>query len=242
MGSCRGTRGAAGRPVGVEAVQRVGAVAGRELAAEVADVQAAFLAQAQAAAPRRVLVREQRARLLGGQELLVRLLSHSGAGRGGWGAARRRAPHARSDPATNAAMSGRSRDALQAHGRRDEPLPAPTLGSGRLQRPLPRRRPARPAVGRRSSAAMAAAVGKSAAVVYGHGENGSGRGGGSFLGPRVPAEVEAMARGVQELGKETFRRLLKGRTRAWPSLGVQPCPGAPRPAPFPRRGGTGGVS
>ncbi|XP_068008260.1 COMM domain-containing protein 5 [Melanerpes formicivorus] len=55
---------------------------------------------------------------------------------------------------------------------------------------------------------MAAAVGKGAAVAYGHGESGGGRGGG-FLGPRVPAEVEAMARGVQELGKETFRRLLK---------------------------------
>ncbi|XP_054070008.1 COMM domain-containing protein 5 isoform X2 [Rissa tridactyla] len=55
---------------------------------------------------------------------------------------------------------------------------------------------------------MAAAVGKAAVAAYGHGESGGGRGGG-FLGPRVPAEVEAMARGVQEVGKETFRRLLK---------------------------------
>uniref|UniRef100_A0A8C4UBQ9 COMM domain-containing protein 5 n=1 Tax=Falco tinnunculus TaxID=100819 RepID=A0A8C4UBQ9_FALTI len=55
---------------------------------------------------------------------------------------------------------------------------------------------------------MAAAVGKAAAVAYGHGESGGGRGGG-FLGPRVPAEVEAMARGVQDIGKETFRRLLR---------------------------------
>lgn len=76
-------------PVRVEAVQRVGAVAGRELAAEVADVQTALLAQAQAAAPRRVLVREQRARLLGGQELLVRLLGHGGGSGNGSAAARR---------------------------------------------------------------------------------------------------------------------------------------------------------
>ncbi|XP_068813843.1 COMM domain-containing protein 5 isoform X2 [Struthio camelus] len=45
------------------------------------------------------------------------------------------------------------------------------------------------------------------AVAYGHGE--SGGGGGSFLGARVPAEVEAMARAVREVDKETFRRLLK---------------------------------
>uniref|UniRef100_A0A8B9PNC6 COMM domain-containing protein 5 n=1 Tax=Apteryx owenii TaxID=8824 RepID=A0A8B9PNC6_APTOW len=50
-----------------------------------------------------------------------------------------------------------------------------------------------------------AAAGK--AVAYGHGESGGGRGG--FLGARVPAEVEAMARAVRELDKETFRRLLK---------------------------------
>ncbi|OXB59073.1 hypothetical protein ASZ78_011479 [Callipepla squamata] len=53
----------------------------------------------------------------------------------------------------------------------------------------------------------AAAAGKAAGAVYGHGE--SGGGGGGFLGPRVPAEVEAMARGLQDVGKETFRRLLK---------------------------------
>ncbi|XP_048815205.1 COMM domain-containing protein 5 isoform X1 [Lagopus muta] len=53
-----------------------------------------------------------------------------------------------------------------------------------------------------------AAVGKVAGAAYGHGESGGG-GGGGFLGPRLPAEVEAMARGLQEVGKETFRRLLK---------------------------------
>ncbi|XP_062997848.1 COMM domain-containing protein 5 [Elgaria multicarinata webbii] len=31
----------------------------------------------------------------------------------------------------------------------------------------------------------------------------------SFLGPRLPAQVEALARGARELGKEPFRRLLK---------------------------------
>ncbi|KAF4789002.1 COMM domain-containing protein 5 [Turdus rufiventris] len=45
-----------------------------------------------------------------------------------------------------------------------------------------------------------------AGTAQGLGEGGGGRG---FLGPRVPAEVEAMARGVQDVGKETFRRLLK---------------------------------
>lgn len=50
-----------------------------------------------------------------------------------------------------------------------------------------------------------------AGAVQGLGEGGGGRG---FLGPRVPTEVEAMARGVQDVGKETFRRLLKGRARA----------------------------
>ncbi|RMC08125.1 hypothetical protein DUI87_15158 [Hirundo rustica rustica] len=45
-----------------------------------------------------------------------------------------------------------------------------------------------------------------AGAAQGLGEGGGGRG---FLGPRVPAEVEAMARGVQDVGKETFRRLLK---------------------------------
>uniref|UniRef100_A0A1D5PWF0 COMM domain-containing protein 5 n=1 Tax=Gallus gallus TaxID=9031 RepID=A0A1D5PWF0_CHICK len=53
----------------------------------------------------------------------------------------------------------------------------------------------------------AVAVGKAAGAAYGHGESSGGSGG--FLGPRVPAEVEAMARGLQEVGKETFRRLLK---------------------------------
>lgn len=59
-----------------------------------------------------------------------------------------------------------------------------------------------------------AAVGKVAGAAYGHGESGGG-GGGGFLGPRLPAEVEAMARGLQEVGKETFRRLLKGMARHW---------------------------
>ncbi|XP_042732558.1 COMM domain-containing protein 5 isoform X3 [Lagopus leucura] len=53
-----------------------------------------------------------------------------------------------------------------------------------------------------------AVVGKAAGAAYGHSESGGG-GGGGFLGPRLPAEVEAMARGLQEVGKETFRRLLK---------------------------------
>ncbi|XP_071614184.1 COMM domain-containing protein 5 isoform X2 [Heliangelus exortis] len=48
-----------------------------------------------------------------------------------------------------------------------------------------------------------------AALGHGQAESGGGRGGGGFLGPRVPAEVEAMARVVQDVGKETFRRLLK---------------------------------
>ncbi|KAI6078125.1 COMM domain-containing protein 5 [Aix galericulata] len=56
-------------------------------------------------------------------------------------------------------------------------------------------------------AAAAVAAGKAAGAAHGHGE---GRGGGGgFLGPRVPAEVEAMARGVQEVGHDTFRRLLR---------------------------------
>ncbi|XP_066195892.1 COMM domain-containing protein 5 isoform X2 [Sylvia atricapilla] len=45
-----------------------------------------------------------------------------------------------------------------------------------------------------------------AGAAQGLGDGGGGRG---FLGPRVPTEVEAMARGVQDVGKETFRRLLK---------------------------------
>uniref|UniRef100_A0A8B9FR72 COMM domain-containing protein 5 n=1 Tax=Amazona collaria TaxID=241587 RepID=A0A8B9FR72_9PSIT len=55
---------------------------------------------------------------------------------------------------------------------------------------------------------MAAAVSAVRAAAHGHGESGGDRGGG-FLGPRVPAEVEAMARAVQDMGKETFRRLLR---------------------------------
>lgn len=86
----------------------------------------------------------------------------------------------------------------------------------------------------RGRAAMAAAAAGKAAAAYGHGESGGGRGGG-FLGPRVPAEVEAMARGVQDVGQETFRRLLKGRARAWPVLGTPPG------LALPRRGGTGGI-
>lgn len=78
------------RPVGVEAVQRVGAVAGRELATEVADVQAPLLAQAPA--PRRVLVRKERARLVRGQELLVQLFGHGGEQAGG------RLTHAEAEP------------------------------------------------------------------------------------------------------------------------------------------------
>uniref|UniRef100_A0A8C3VCT1 COMM domain-containing protein 5 n=2 Tax=Passeriformes TaxID=9126 RepID=A0A8C3VCT1_CATUS len=57
-----------------------------------------------------------------------------------------------------------------------------------------------PGARRAGGAAMAAGA------VQGLGEGGGGRG---FLGPRVPAEVEAMARSVQDVGKETFRRLLK---------------------------------
>ncbi|XP_033919716.1 COMM domain-containing protein 5 [Melopsittacus undulatus] len=53
-----------------------------------------------------------------------------------------------------------------------------------------------------------AAVAAGRAAAHGHGESGGGRGG-SFLGPRVPAEVEAMARVLQDMGKETFRRLLR---------------------------------
>ncbi|TRZ09448.1 hypothetical protein HGM15179_017658 [Zosterops borbonicus] len=40
-------------------------------------------------------------------------------------------------------------------------------------------------------------------------ELGEGRGGRGFLGPRVLAEVETMSRGVQDVDKETFQRLLK---------------------------------
>nr|XP_038040088.1 COMM domain-containing protein 5 isoform X2 [Anas platyrhynchos] len=57
-------------------------------------------------------------------------------------------------------------------------------------------------------AAAAVAAGKAAGAAHGHGE-GRGGGGGGFLGPRVPAEVEAMARGVQEVGHDTFHRLLR---------------------------------
>lgn len=62
---------------------------------------------------------------------------------------RRRAPHARSGRAASAAISGRSRDAPQAGGRRGELLPAPALYGETTRRPLPRRRteggPRRPA-------------------------------------------------------------------------------------------------
>ncbi|XP_075018412.1 LOW QUALITY PROTEIN: COMM domain-containing protein 5 [Calonectris borealis] len=145
------------------------------------------------------------------------------------GAGRGRAPHARSGRAAGAAMSCRSRDAPQSRGparrapsgagppRRDSTAPpAAAEGGWRPTRARPQHAPppSAPRVGRcvvsgrRGRAAMAAAVGKAAGAAYGHGESGGGRGGG-FLGPRVPAEVEAMARGVQDVGKETFRRLLK---------------------------------
>lgn len=136
-------------------------------------------------------------------------------------------------------MSSRSRDAPQPGGRRDPlfPLPgqprrdgtAPPAAAEGGERPTRARPqhtapPSAPRVGRCVSragrAAMAAvvsaaALGKAPGVAYGHGDSGGGRGG-SFLGPRVPAEVEAMARGVQDVGKDTFRRLLKGRARARP--------------------------
>uniref|UniRef100_A0A8C3QTW2 Uncharacterized protein n=1 Tax=Cyanoderma ruficeps TaxID=181631 RepID=A0A8C3QTW2_9PASS len=171
-------------PVGVEAVQRVGAVAGGELAAEIADVQAALLAQAQAAAPRRVLVREQRARLLRGQELLVRLLGHGG-GRGG-----------------NASGSGGSASGTRRRRRRHQrPVPGHAALSRRLlPAPRPRSAPCRGEGARRAGGAAMVA-----GVAQGLGDGRAGRG---FLGPRVPAEVEAMSRGMQNVGKETFRRLL----------------------------------
>lgn len=182
-------------PVGVEAVQRVGAVAGGELAAEIADVQAALLAQAQAAAPRRVMVREQRARLLGGQELLVRLLGHGG-GRGGGG---------------SASGGGGSASGTRRRRRRHQ---RPVPGRAALSRPLlPAPRP-HSAPCRGEGARRAGGAAMAAGAAQGLGEGGGGRG---FLGPRVPAEVEAMARGVQDVGKETFRRLLKGRARAGPA-------------------------
>ncbi|XP_053896518.1 COMM domain-containing protein 5 [Malaclemys terrapin pileata] len=54
-----------------------------------------------------------------------------------------------------------------------------------------------------------AAAGKAGSPPYSHpvhGESSLGRV--SFLGARLPAEVEAMARGVRGLSQETFRRLL----------------------------------
>ncbi|XP_053130371.1 COMM domain-containing protein 5 isoform X3 [Hemicordylus capensis] len=58
---------------------------------------------------------------------------------------------------------------------------------------------------------MAAAAGKALSPPYPHqgpvGESGLGRV--SFLGARLPPEVEAMARSLRELDKETFRKLLK---------------------------------
>lgn len=64
-------------------------------------------------------------------------------------------------------------------------------------------------------AAEMAAVGKVVSPSYSHpgiaGEGSLSRV--SFLGARPPAEVEAMARSVRDLGKETFRKLLKGRAK-----------------------------
>uniref|UniRef100_A0ACB8FYS6 Uncharacterized protein n=1 Tax=Sphaerodactylus townsendi TaxID=933632 RepID=A0ACB8FYS6_9SAUR len=58
---------------------------------------------------------------------------------------------------------------------------------------------------------MAAAAGKAVSPPYPHsgllGEGSLSRV--SFLGARLPPEVEAMAKSVRELGKETFRKLLK---------------------------------
>uniref|UniRef100_A0A8D0HC43 COMM domain-containing protein 5 n=1 Tax=Sphenodon punctatus TaxID=8508 RepID=A0A8D0HC43_SPHPU len=55
------------------------------------------------------------------------------------------------------------------------------------------------------------AAGKAGSPPYSHpvhiGESSLGRV--SFLGTRLPPEVEAMAKGVRDLGKETFRKLLK---------------------------------
>ncbi|KAM6354062.1 LOW QUALITY PROTEIN: COMM domain-containing protein 5 [Alca torda] len=120
-----------------------------------------------------------------------------GGGRG------RGAPHAVNGRAASAAMNSRSRDAPQPLWPARRVLPAPAHRTEAVERPLLRWRAAG-----RDRAAMAAAVGKAVAAAYGHGESSGGRGGG-FLGSRVPAEVEAMARGVQEVGKETVRRLLK---------------------------------
>ncbi|XP_072785214.1 COMM domain-containing protein 5 isoform X2 [Taeniopygia guttata] len=66
----------------------------------------------------------------------------------------------------------------------------------------PRSAPCRGEGARRAGGAAMAA-----GAAQGLGEGGGG--GRGFLGPRVPAEVEAMARGVQDVGKEIFRRLLK---------------------------------
>ncbi|XP_015282549.1 PREDICTED: COMM domain-containing protein 5 [Gekko japonicus] len=56
-----------------------------------------------------------------------------------------------------------------------------------------------------------AAAGKAVSLPYPHpgvtGESSLSRV--SFLGARLPPEVEAMAKSVRELGKETFRKLLK---------------------------------
>lgn len=86
-----------------------------------------------------------------------------------------------------------------------------------------------------------AAVGKVAGAAYGHSESGGGGGGGGsggFLGPRLPAEVEAMARGLQEVGKETFRRLLKGTARPWAFSRREGVPCSRSPIPFLRFGAT----
>ncbi|XP_051486566.1 COMM domain-containing protein 5 [Apus apus] len=89
-------------------------------------------------------------------------------------------------------------------GMRAGPAAAPS-GAGRHSAPAGADGGWRPARAR-PGAAMAAGR---AAAGHGQGESGHGGRGGGFLGPRVPAEVEAMARALQDVGKETFRRLLK---------------------------------
>lgn len=81
-------------------------------------------------------------------------------------------------------------------------------------------------------AAAAVAAGKAAGAAHGHGEGRGGGGGGGFLGPRVPAEVEAMARGVQEVGHDTFRRLLRGTAGPGGAAAV-PVPSRCRPGAVP---------
>lgn len=70
----------------------------------------------------------------------------------------------------------------------------------------------RAAVASLQGAARMAAAGKVVSPPYPHaglvGEGSVSRV--SFLGARLPPEVEAMAKSVRELSKETFRKLLKG--------------------------------